>query len=109
MTDVDAKLAALFATPPAAPDESFVQRIDRAVLAEEKMLAAQAAMWRRFAFEFAGTAAIIAAFYLLWKTAPGGIAFEPMAGGPGLAAIMVVFLWLVVQLRPTPSRRSRAA
>lgn len=104
MTDVDANLAALFATPPSAPDESFVQRIDRAVMAEERMIAAQAAMWRRFAVEFAGTAAIVAAFYLLWKMAPGGDAFEPMSNAPGMAAIMVIFLWLGVQLRPTPAR-----
>ena len=105
MTDVDAKLAALFATPPAAPDESFVQRIDRAVLAEEKMLAAQAAMWRRFAIEFVGTAAIVAAFYLLWKIAPSGTAFEPTSNAPAMAALMVVFLWLGVQLEPAETAR----
>ena len=100
MTDIDAKLTALFATPPAAPDESFVSRIDRAVMAEEKMLAAQAAMWRRFAIEFVGTAAIVAAFYLLWKIAPTGVAFEPASNAPGMAAGMVILLWLGVQLKP---------
>ena len=105
MTDVDAKLAELFATPPPVPDESFVQRIDRAVMAEEKMLAAQAAMWRRFAIEFVGTAAIVAAFYLLWKIAPSGTAFEPTSNAPAMAALMVVFLWLGVQLEPAETAR----
>ena len=103
MTDVDAKLAALFATPPAAPDEGFVSRIDCAVMAEEKMLAAQAAMWRRFAGEFAGAAAIVVAFYLLWKIAPSGMTAEPMTSGPAMAAGMILLLWLGVQLRPEPA------
>jgi len=100
MTDIDAKLTALFATPPAAPDESFVSRIDRAVMAEEKILAAQAAMWRRFAGELAGAAAVVAAFYLLWKIAPSDVAIEPLTSAPGMAAGMVILLWLGVQLKP---------
>ena len=101
MTEVDTKLAALFATPPPPPDEHFVSRVDRAVMAEQKMLAAQAAMWRRFAVEFIGAAAVIAAFYLLWKIAPSGVAVDPLMNAPGLAAGMVILLWLAVQLKPS--------
>ena len=104
MTDLDAKLEALFATPPTPPDEQFAQRVDRAVLAEQKMIAAQAAMWRRFAVELAGAAAVIAAFYLLWKIAPAGMDIDARSNGSALAASMVLLLWLGVQLKPTPAR-----
>jgi hypothetical protein len=104
MTDLDAELEALFATPPTPPDESFVARVDRAILAEEKMIAAQAAMWRRFAVEFVGNAAVVAAFYLLWKMAPSGIEADLVTTAPAMAAGMVVLLWLGVQLRPALAR-----
>ena len=104
MTDLDARLEALFATPPTPPDESFVARVDRAVLAEERMIAAQAAMWRRFAVEFIGTAAVVAAFYLLWKIAPAGLEIDASSNGPALAAFMVLLLWLGVQLKPAPAQ-----
>ena len=104
MTDVDTKLAALFATPPTPPDEAFIARVDRAVLAEEKMIAAQAAMWRRFAAELAGATAVVAAFYLLWTIAPDGMAMEAGTSGPALAAGMVILSWLGVQLKPAAAR-----
>lgn len=101
MTEFDTKLAALFAMPPTPPDEGFVSRIDRAVMAEKKMLAAHAAMWRRFCVEFIGGAAVIAAFYFLWKIAPSRIVVDPLTHAPGLAAGMVILLWLAVQFRPS--------
>lgn len=99
MTDVDTKLKSLFAAPPAPPDETFVARVNCAIIAEEKMLAARAAIWRRFAVELTGTVAVVTAFYLLWKMAPSGIDIEPLMHAPGLAASMILFLWLGVQLR----------
>ena len=104
MSDIDAKLEALFATPLTPPDDSFVSRVDRAVMVEEKMLAAQAAMWRRFAVEFIGAAAIVVAFYLLWKIAPTGMSAEPLTNAPAMAASMVLLSWLAVQFKPTPAR-----
>ena len=104
MTDVDTRLTALFAMPPTPPDEQFVGRVDRAILAEEKMIAAQAAMWRRFAGELFGAAAIVATFYLLWKVAPTGTEIDMQSNGPALAASMVLLLWLVVQLKPAPAQ-----
>lgn len=100
MTDLDAKLQALFASLPTPPDESFVARVDRAVMAEEKMIAAQAAMWRRFGIELVGAAAVVAAFYLLWKIAPTGMETDLTTTAPAMAASMVLLLWLGVQLKP---------
>ncbi len=97
MTDVDTKLKSLFASPPTAPDESFVKRVDCAVMVEEKMRGAQAAVWRRFAVELAGTVAVVVAFYLLWKMAPSAIAIDGLTHAPGLAAGMLLVIWLAVQ------------
>lgn len=105
MTDVDTKLKSLFAAPPTAPDEMFIKRVDCAVMAEQKMRAAQAAMWRRFAVEFAGTVAVIAAFYLLWKMAPGEIAINSLIPAPALAASMILFIWLAVQAKHSAKAR----
>ena len=105
MSKVDAKLAELLAFPAAQPDEAFVARVDRAVIAEEKIIASQAAIWRRFAAEALGSAAIVAAFYLLWRAAPGDIAVEQLTLAPVLAASMVLFLWFGVELKPAATGR----
>ena len=75
-------------------------RVDRAVVAEEKIIAAQAALWRRFAAEALGSAAIVTAFYLLWRMSPGDIALEQLTLGPVAAASMVLLLWLGIQFKP---------
>ena len=105
MTDVDTKLKALFAAPPTPPDEAFVKRVNCAILAEQKMRAAKAAMWRRFSVELAGSVAVVAAFYLLWKMTPSDIEIGPLMHAPGLAASMILFLWLGVQWRQTATTR----
>jgi hypothetical protein len=105
MTNIDAKLRLLLAAAATAPDETFVKRVDSAVIAEERMIAAQAALWRRFAVELAGTIAIVAAFYLLWKITPSGIAIDPLMQGPGVAASMTLLLWLIVQLKQPAATR----
>ena len=105
MTDIDTKLNALFAAPPTPPDETFVKRIDAAVVAAQRMRAAHLAMWRRFAAELAGTIAVVAALYLLWKMAPNDIDIGPLMHAPGIAASMLLFSWLGVQLRQSAAVR----
>jgi len=105
MTDVDAELKSLLAAPSSPPDEAFVKRVNCAVVAEQKMIAAQVAMWRRFAVEVAGAAAVLVAFYLLWKMAPSGVEIEPLANAPGVAASMILILWLVLQSKQSQQAR----
>lgn len=105
MTDIDTKLNALFAVPPTPPDEKFVKRVDAAVMAEQRMQAARVAMWRRFAVELAGTIAVVAAFHLLWEMAPNDIDIGPLMHAPGIAASMLLFLWLGVQQRQSAAPR----
>ena len=105
MTDVDTKLKALFAALPTPPDEAFVKRVNCAILAEQKIRAAKGAMWRRFAVELAGSVAVVAAFYVLWKMAPSDIAIGPLMHAPGISACMILFLWLGVQWRQTATMR----
>lgn len=108
MTDVDAKLKLLFAAPATPPDEAFVNRVNCAVVAEQKMLAAKVAMWRRFAVELAGATAVLVAFYVLWKVGPSGVEIEPLATAPGVAASMILFLWLTVQSKQSQRWVARA-
>ncbi len=105
MTDIDAKLKSLFAATSAPTDEIFVKRVDCAVAAEKKMIAAQAAMRRRFARELAATIAVVVTFYLLWRNAPSGGTIEPMSSPPGIAASLMLFLWLGVQLKQSAAAR----
>lgn len=105
MTDVDTKLKALFAAPPAPPDEAFVKRVNDAIMVEQKMRAARVAMWRRFAVELAGTIAVVAALSLLWKMAPSDLEIGPLMHAPGVAASMILFLWLGVQWKPSATAR----
>ena len=100
MSDTDAKLAALLSAP-LPPDESFVARVGRAVLAETKIVAAQAALWRRFAAEAVGSTAIVAAFYLLWRMAPSEVAIDQLMLAPVIAASMLLFIWIGIALKPS--------
>ncbi len=96
--DLDARLHALLSPPDEFPDEIFISRMRRAVLADEQLRAARRRSWRRFAVELAGSAAILAAFLLLGLAqGPGDdvIAFEP-----ALAGLLMVGFWTFVALRP---------
>jgi len=97
---IDARLGAFFSAPEARPDEAFVTRIERALLAERKLAAARVAAWRRFRGETAASLAIVVAFALLWRLAPAGLPLDQLAVGPAAAALLVLFLWFAVELRP---------
>lgn len=101
----DERIAALFAAPERAPDEAFVARIERAVLAERRMKAARAAAWRRFAVECAASGAIVTAFYLLWRLGPANLPLDQLPVGPAAAAILVLGLWFGVELRASAAGR----
>jgi hypothetical protein len=108
MTDedrIDAGLSALLAEPEGAPDQAFVARIRRAVLAEQKMAAARRAVWRRFAVETLGSVAAVGAFYLLWRMAPADIEVSSLTLAPFMAASFVLFLWLGLGLKPAGAER----
>lgn len=105
MTDMDSDLKSLFAGPAAAPDEAFVKRIEHAVRAEQRMLSAQTATRRRFLVDVAGTFAVMAAFFLIWKTTPTEFVTDALSQAPGLAAVMLLLMWLVVQARQMATAR----
>lgn len=100
----DERIAALFAAPERAPDEAFVARLERAVLAEQRMAAVRKALWRRFGIESVASAAMIAAFYMLWRLSPE-LALDQMPVAPSAAAILVLFLWFGVELRQFAGER----
>ena len=97
----DEKITALFAAPERAPDEAFVRRIARAVDAEQRMAATRAAAWRRFAVECVASAAVVAAFWLVWRLAPEALPTSALASVPAAAAaVLVLGLWFGIELRP---------
>lgn len=101
---IDDQLAALFATAGAAPDESFVGRVERAVLAEQRMTAARKALWRRFGIEAAGSIAVVTAFVLLGRLGPFAVELGQGPFSPAVAAGLALILWLAVEMRPVPRR-----
>ena len=103
---IDERLTALFAEPEAAPDEAFVGRIQRAVLAEQRMAAARKALWLRFGIEAAGSVAVAIAFVLLGRLGPFTLELGKGPSGPGLAAGLVLLLWLAVVLRPVAATKT---
>ena len=104
MTEDD-RIAALFALPERAPDEAFVARIERAVLAEQRVAAARRTAWRRFAAECAASAAIVAVFDLLWRLRPAELPLAQLPAAPAAAAALLVLgLWFAIELRPAAGR-----
>jgi len=103
MTDedrhIDARLVALFTAPELTPDETFVARVERVLLAERKIARARQAAWRRFGVESLASASIVTTFYLLWRLSPE-LALDTMPIAPAAAAVLVLFLWFGVELRP---------
>jgi hypothetical protein len=102
---IDARLGALFAAAETGPDEAFVARIERAVLAERKLAAARAAAWRRFRGEAAASLAVVTVFALLWRMSPADLPVHQLAVGPGAIAALLLFLWFAVELRPAATGR----
>ena len=102
---IDARLGALFAASTPQPDEAFVARVERALLAERKLAAARTAAWRRFRGEAAASLAVVTAFASLWRVAPADLALDQLPAGPGAAALLVLFLWFAVELRPAATGR----
>jgi hypothetical protein len=102
MTDtLDLQLRALLAAPDRPADELFAGRIERLVLAEERMRVARRAAWRRFATEMAAAAALILVFVVLAKAGPAADSgrIVPLFS-PASAGLLLLALWLIVSCRP---------
>ena len=97
---VDRKIGALLRGPANANDERFVRRLERRLAAERQMEAARRASWRRFGAEAVASLAVLAAFILLYGFVPEG----PSPLSPGVAAVLLIGLWFLVELRPAAAR-----
>jgi glycerol uptake facilitator-like aquaporin len=104
--EIDRTLRALLRSPERGPDEEFARRMERLVLAEERLGAARRLAWRRFGVEMIATAALILVFVLLARAAP-----EPDSGrfvprfSPAAAGLLLLALWVVVSARPGSGAR----
>jgi len=101
----DARLSALFAVPQGAPDEAFIDRIQRAVLIEERLASARRTAWRRFAVEAAASAAVAATFVLLGRLAPLTLELGEGPLSPAVTGALILGLWFMVELRPAATER----
>jgi len=100
----DDRIAALFAAPSRPADEAFVLRVERALIAEQRIRAARQAGWRRFATEASASGAVVAAFLLLARLAPVAAEAGVAPLSPALAAILLLACWLAVEMRPASAR-----
>ena len=98
-TDKDS-IGALLRGPDTAPDERFVHLVERRIVAEQRFEAVRLASWRRFAVEAAASAAMLAAFILLYRLAPYGAEGAASTVDPAVAAALIIGLWFAVELRP---------
>ena len=96
----DARLAALFAEPARAPDEAFVARVERALAMERRFAAARRATWKRFLVEAAASAAVVAAFQLLWRLGRAAPEASAPALVPAAAAVLALLFLYGLVLKP---------
>lgn len=99
--DVDLRLREWLATPNGPADEGFARRMERLVVAEERLSAARRAAWARFGAEMTAAAVLLLVFVLL---ARGGAAAGDSGRliplfSPGSAGLTLLGLWLIVSLR----------
>jgi hypothetical protein len=99
--DTDRLLKSLLAAPERAPDDAFALRVQRLVLAEARMAAARRVAWTRFAVEMVATAALLVAFWLLSRPAPGASDSAALIApfGPAAAGLLLLALWVGVSVR----------
>jgi hypothetical protein len=99
--DPDRLLRSLLAAPERAPDEAFALRLQRLVMAEQRLRAARRVAWTRFAVEMLATAALIVAFLLLSRLGPlaDSGALIPLFS-PAAAGLLLLVLWVGVSVRP---------
>ena len=102
---LEARLGALLRNPERAPDEAFIARVERAVLAEERMAAHRRAAWRRLGSEAAAATAIAAAFLIVGRLTPSAGTVDLTAFGPATAAGMLLLFWMAVGMRPFATGR----
>lgn len=97
---IEMRLGALLRGTERSPDDAFVARVERAVVAERRMEAQRSAAWRRFASEAFATMAVASAFVLIGRMGPAPDELEPLASSPIVAAGLLLVLWMVTAFRP---------
>jgi hypothetical protein len=102
---LDAKLGELLKGAERGPDEIFLARMERALVAERRMEARSRLVWRRFAVEVIASIAVAAAFVLIGRAAPAAEEIGLIASGSLPAAGLLLILWMVVEFRPAGAAR----
>jgi hypothetical protein len=106
-TDIDARLAALFAETPPAPDPAFSERVVALAAYEQAERRARGRAFRRVASETVALIAVLATFAVLARATPAAAAFGdtlPLAS-PAMLGVAMLGLWALVGLRPAAAGR----
>lgn len=107
--DVDARLHALFAEPPSAPNPAFSERVIALAAYEQAERRARRRAMRRAASETLALIAVLATFALLARAGPAAADFGdtiPLAS-PAMfgLAMLGLWAWAVVGFRPAAAGR----
>ena len=101
MDDIDERLRAALGPPRRSIDRAFVDGVAQRVLLEQRLQAARASAWRRFAREAIGSLVVLVMIAGIgsvnWASAFEGSA-PPMT--QGTLALLVFGLWAAVAMRP---------
>ncbi|MES2754429.1 MAG: hypothetical protein V4659_07165 [Pseudomonadota bacterium] len=103
---IDARLSALMGGADPTPDPVFVNRVARAIVADQALRTARARAWRRFRGEALATGALAAALaVLVWAVGDTPIIAEHgFTFGPAAAGLAMLLLWQVVEQRSAGAR-----
>ena len=105
--DVDARLKALFAEPPPAPDPAFSERVIALAAYERTERRARRRLVRRVASDTLALIAVLATFVLLARAGPIAADFGdtiPLAS-PAMLGLAMLGLWAAVGFRPAAAGR----
>lgn len=105
--DIDARLAALFAEHPRAPDPEFSERVIALAAYDQAQRRARRRAYRRVASETLALTAVLATFALLASATPVPAAASdtiPLAS-PAMLGLAILGLWALVGVRPAAAGR----
>lgn len=105
--DVDARLKALFAAPPSAPDPAFSERVIALAAYEQVQRRTRRVAVRRLASETLALIAVLSTFVLLARRGPAAadLGDTISLASPSMLGLAMLGLWSLVAFRPAAAGR----
>ena len=103
MNDADERLRQFLAAKQRPVDHQFVASVTQRVILEQRMAAARANAWKRFAAEALASFVVMLVIAAIASTDWSQLfAGQQMIISPSTIALLLFGLWAVVQLKPAP-------